>query len=267
MDNISLNPVGIVSSTISNRDLMPNSGQLARIIIYPDYVKALQRIKEYSHIWVLSWLHQAKRDVLTAVPVKINPNVKPFGTFALRSPSRPNPIALSLVRLLDIDEDNSLLVSGLDVIDGTPVLDIKPYFERDTVFSPLAPHIPCSREEVLLRALRTQALNHHGEECDDLRLAVRMGMLVEERFSYLKDPELKLHVTGSPCFADCLQGLTRARLANPPRFSYQVREAGSGYEAVWSKGEKVLKLSAQKSLNSEEFKRLKDEEIFEIAGV
>lgn len=260
MDIISLRPVGVVNSCVSNRDLMPTSGQVAYITILPEYVKALERIEEYSHLWVLSWLHQAKREVLTAVPVKINPHVAPFGIFALRSPSRPNPVALSLVRLLKREKDNRLLVAGMDVIDGTPVLDIKPYFERDTVFSPVAPHIPCSREGVLLRALFTQALNQHGEECDDLRLAVRMGMLVEEKFGYLKDPELKVSVSGPPCFADCIQGLTRARLANPPRFAYRHDE--SKYEVIWERGQERLTLTADRGLNEEEFTQAKDEEIF-----
>lgn len=262
MNNVLLTPIGKVSSPISEGDFMPTSGQTAWITVFPEYAKALERIEEYSHIWVLSWLHLAKREVLTAVPRKINPSAAPFGIFALRSPNRPNPIALSLVRLLK-KEEGRLQVADLDAINGTPILDIKPYFERDTVFSPQTPHIPYSEHNILSRALWAQALNHHGEACADMQMAVRMALFIEEHFGYLKDPELKLEVIGSPCLADCLQGLTRARFANPPRFLYQPHDQKE--EVIWRKGKESITLTVvQYPREDRHFMSLKDDEIFLI---
>lgn len=262
--DIVLKPIGEVRSPISNRDLMPPAGETAQIRVFPHYAKALERIEEYSHLWVLSWLHQAKREVLTAVPAKVNPLASSFGVFALRCPNRPNPIALTLVRLIKI-QGQILQVAGLDAIDGTPVLDIKPYFEHDTVFSPRTAYIMAGKRETLAKALWGQAFNHHGEECADLRLAVRMGLLIEERLGYLKDPELKIEVSGSPCLADCLQGLTRARFANPPRFVY--RQDCSLKKVVCTKGKEGLSLTAVPALHYNKLMDLADEEIFIIKSL
>ena len=91
--------------------------------IYPDYVEGLKDIEESSHLIVLYWLHLAKRDVLmTKTP--FGPELR--GVFACRSPSRPNPIAFCVAKLLG-RKDNRLLVQGIDAIDGSPLLDLKPY--------------------------------------------------------------------------------------------------------------------------------------------
>jgi len=91
--------------------------------IYPDYVEGLKDIEESSHLFVLYWLHRAKRDVLmTKTP--FGPELR--GVFACRSPSRPNPIAFCVAKLLG-RKDNRLLVQGIDAIDGSPLLDLKPY--------------------------------------------------------------------------------------------------------------------------------------------
>ena len=99
MDKIVLQPIGRVLSIIQNTKRMPIVGQRAAIEIFPEYHAALHGIEDFSHLWVLSWFHLAHRDVLESVPLKINPDTPPVGVFALRSPARPNPIALSLVTL------------------------------------------------------------------------------------------------------------------------------------------------------------------------
>jgi tRNA-Thr(GGU) m(6)t(6)A37 methyltransferase TsaA len=73
---------------------------------------------------VLYWMHEARRDLVLQAPHHYSER---RGTFALRSPVRPNPIAVSVARLVGI-EGNKLSVVGLDCLDGTPLLDIKPYF-------------------------------------------------------------------------------------------------------------------------------------------
>ncbi|MDD4775491.1 MAG: tRNA (N6-threonylcarbamoyladenosine(37)-N6)-methyltransferase TrmO, partial [Syntrophomonas sp.] len=138
--SIVLQPIGVVRSAVAGTEEMPIMGQSAVVEIFPQYHQALLRIEENSNLWLLLWFHQSDRGVLSTVPRKVNPNLPEFGVFGLRSPNRPNPIALTLVHL-DGVEGNRLLVSGMDAVDGTPVLDIKSYYEGDIIFSPRTPHI------------------------------------------------------------------------------------------------------------------------------
>jgi tRNA-Thr(GGU) m(6)t(6)A37 methyltransferase TsaA len=84
----------------------------------------LQDVETCSHLVLLYWMDKAPRNLVLQVPGRYG---APHGTFALRSPARPNPIAMSVVRLLAV-EGGTLSVVGLDCLDGTPLLDIKPYF-------------------------------------------------------------------------------------------------------------------------------------------
>jgi tRNA-Thr(GGU) m(6)t(6)A37 methyltransferase TsaA len=88
------------------------------------YVPGLKEVETCSHLVLLYWMDKAPRNLVRQVPGHYGVQ---RGTFALRSPARPNPIAMSVVKLLGID-GNKLTVVGLDCLDGTPLLDIKPYF-------------------------------------------------------------------------------------------------------------------------------------------
>jgi len=88
------------------------------------FAPALKDVETVSHLVLLYWMDRAPRNLVLQVPGHYGTQ---HGTFALRSPARPNPIAMSVVRLHGI-EDGRLKVSGLDCLDGTPLLDIKPYF-------------------------------------------------------------------------------------------------------------------------------------------
>ena len=90
----------------------------------PRWVEGLSGLETVSHIVVLYWMDRARRDLVLQSPRHY---AERRGTFALRSPVRPNPIAVSVARLLRI-EGNRLTVVGVDCVDGTPLLDIKPYF-------------------------------------------------------------------------------------------------------------------------------------------
>lgn len=94
------------------------------IVLDPRWVEGLTGLETVSHVVVLYWMDQARRDLTVQAPAHY---AERRGTFALRSPVRPNPIAVSVVRLIRI-EDNVLTVLGLDCLDGTPLLDLKPYF-------------------------------------------------------------------------------------------------------------------------------------------
>jgi len=97
---------------------------ICTIIVAPRWLAALEGLETVTHLVVLYWMDRARRDLVVQAPAHY---AERRGTFALRSPVRPNPIAVSVVRLLGID-NNRLSVVGLDCLDGTPLLDIKPYF-------------------------------------------------------------------------------------------------------------------------------------------
>ncbi|MEQ8200842.1 MAG: tRNA (N6-threonylcarbamoyladenosine(37)-N6)-methyltransferase TrmO, partial [Syntrophomonadaceae bacterium] len=218
-----LKPIGVVRSPLLSLDHYPPPGQSAWIDILPDYHEALERIQENSHLWILLWFHKSDRRLLKTVPRRFGPNLPQYGVFGLRSPNRPNPIALTLVRLAAI-EGNSLRVIGLDAIDGTPVVDIKSYYEQDTVFSPQTPYIRAEDAERRCNHFYKMALNHHQEACAELLMAVRMAMVADQYMGHLNRPDLRVSVKGSSCLADTIQGLSRARLANPPRFTFTESE-------------------------------------------
>lgn len=101
-------------------------GESAEVLIAPSYRPALSRLEAGAHLHLLTWLDRSRRDLALQKPRHAE---DASGTFALRSPVRPNPIGLHLVRLVSIDlEAGRLVIDAIDVLDGTPLLDIKPYF-------------------------------------------------------------------------------------------------------------------------------------------
>lgn len=100
----------------------PDAGAECRIEVDPRFQAALEGLTEVKRLQVLYWMHESRRDLLVQVPRHTG---KRSGTFALRSPARPNPIASSVVTLLSVT-DNVVVVRGLDCIDGTPLIDLKP---------------------------------------------------------------------------------------------------------------------------------------------
>jgi tRNA-Thr(GGU) m(6)t(6)A37 methyltransferase TsaA len=98
-------------------------GALCTVVVDPRYSAALAGIESFAQIVVVYYMDRARRDLVVQLPRHLN---IPRGTFSLRSPARPNPIALSVAPLLRV-EGNRLKVAGLDCLDGTPLLDLKPY--------------------------------------------------------------------------------------------------------------------------------------------
>lgn len=98
------------------------SGPVCRIEIFAPWDRALAGIEKHTHLQILYWMHLARRDLAVQSPRHAKTS---SGTFALRSPNRPNPIAASLVRIVAVD-GNVISVRGLDCVDGTPLVDIKP---------------------------------------------------------------------------------------------------------------------------------------------
>jgi tRNA (adenine37-N6)-methyltransferase len=122
-----MKPIGLIHSPFTNKTKTPiqptRSQSTGTVEIYPQFADGLQDIEGFSHIILLYVFHQS---------IGYSLRVKPFlddqlrGLFATRYPSRPNPIGMSMVRLL-ARRDNILEIEGIDILDGTPLLDIKPY--------------------------------------------------------------------------------------------------------------------------------------------
>jgi tRNA-Thr(GGU) m(6)t(6)A37 methyltransferase TsaA len=135
-EQIIFRPVGVVRTNASDDEVRErHHDAVSTIEVFPGFQEALDGLEGFSHIFVLSYLDRLRPDQVG--PLKVRPRrllrrgfmleeLPLVGVFAIDSPTRPNPIGLSLVALLRI-EGNRLLVRGLDCFDGTPVLDIKPY--------------------------------------------------------------------------------------------------------------------------------------------
>ncbi|MCX5793309.1 MAG: tRNA (N6-threonylcarbamoyladenosine(37)-N6)-methyltransferase TrmO [Elusimicrobia bacterium] len=128
-----LKQIGVLESCFQEKFGTPRQPRLvpgapARLRVAPEFCPAhsLSGLAQFSHVWVLSWLHLATNK--TFHPKIHPPRLKggKIGVFASRSPHRPNPIGLSLAKLEKVEGD-TLYLSGLDLINGTPVFDIKPY--------------------------------------------------------------------------------------------------------------------------------------------
>jgi tRNA-Thr(GGU) m(6)t(6)A37 methyltransferase TsaA len=128
MQKIVYRPIGVVTTPFKDRASVPRQADRRRDIkasieIFDEFSEGLADLAGFSHIIVIFHLHRIKDVSLKAWPPCDD---REHGVFATRSPHRPNPVGLSVVRLDGIDK-NILKISGADMIDGTPVLDIKPY--------------------------------------------------------------------------------------------------------------------------------------------
>ena len=126
LPSLTLKAIGIVRSEIKQPVRRESKDVVSEIVVDRDLTEALDNLDEFSHIIVIYWMHQQ----LGPAPKKVRPMGNPerslMGVFATRSPARPNPVGKATVRLLQ-RQDNILKVKGLDAIDGSPVIDIKPY--------------------------------------------------------------------------------------------------------------------------------------------
>ncbi len=119
--------IGRIRTPFASRLDCPRQGKvdgpICRVEVDALFADGLAGLERYAHVEVLYWMHQARRDLIRQSPKS---NGQTTGTFSLRSPLRPNPIATSVCTLIGI-EPGVLLVRGLDCLDGTPLLDIKPH--------------------------------------------------------------------------------------------------------------------------------------------
>jgi tRNA-Thr(GGU) m(6)t(6)A37 methyltransferase TsaA len=127
-----LTPIARVHSSLTDPSVAPKQGHEgapeARVEVLPDYVEALDGIEAGDEIVLLTWFHRADREMLKVHP-RDDPSNPLTGVFATRSADRPNPIGLHRVKVLKVEDEHWLTVRGLEAVDGTPVIDIKPVLE------------------------------------------------------------------------------------------------------------------------------------------
>jgi len=130
-DSINLVPIGRVINSIEHPSDVKWETITSKVVIAAQLVEALDGIDGFSHVLIIFYLHKVDKDRRSLL--KVHPENKEdlplVGVFATRSPVRPNPIGVTVVKLLE-RQDNVLKVLGLDAYDGTPVLDVKPYLSR-----------------------------------------------------------------------------------------------------------------------------------------
>lgn len=145
--------IGRIHSQYQNIEDMPIQPNGAiqsegQVIVDEEYLEGLQDLEGFSHIYLIYKFHQAKRTELIVTPFMDN---EPRGVFSTRSPLRPNHIGLSIVKIKNV-ENNIITVEGIDVLDGTPLIDIKPYIkEFDEVKQSSSGWLLSSEEEIIAK--------------------------------------------------------------------------------------------------------------------
>lgn len=128
MTEVIYEPIGIIHSPFKEpkgTPIQPKAGQGMKgtVVVFQEYVEGLADLEGFSHIILIYHFHLSKVSALKVIPFADN---QPHGVFSTRAPGRPNSIGISIVRLVRIEE-NILYVKDLDIVEGTPLLDIKPY--------------------------------------------------------------------------------------------------------------------------------------------
>ena len=213
-----LRPIGVVHSSVIDPEDMPFEGVTARLELFPEFEKGLKSIEDGSHIVVIGWLDRANRDTVQVAKTRTGTS-EPRGVFGLRSSHRPNPLGLLMCRLERV-EGTSLFVDRLDLVDGTPLVDIKRYSPSwDCVFSARSSRDLRFPDKVdrrqVIDSMMVEATNFHGEQCVGAALGVRIiyHAMMEWQIAQ-KDPNMVIHMASDGCVADALQGLSGATLGN-----------------------------------------------------
>ncbi len=122
--------IGVIHSPFKVPEEAPQQGAwseaISEIEVFEEFAAGLEGLQGASHILVLYWCHRSSREMLHAKPPH---EERPKGVFATRSPHRPNPIALCVAKVLEM-KGRTLKVKGLDALDGSPLIDLKPYYRE-----------------------------------------------------------------------------------------------------------------------------------------
>lgn len=145
-----MKPIGIIHSPFNKLENMPIQPKGAtevegHVVVDKAYTDGLKDLDGFSHIYLIYEFHKVTRTELLVTPFM---DKQQRGVFATRSPLRPNHIGLSIVKLVKI-EGNTLTVKGIDILDGTPLLDIKPYIEKfDAVENSVSGWMKAGEDEI-----------------------------------------------------------------------------------------------------------------------
>ena len=214
-----VSPIGFVRSPCGDREKMPGQGVTARIEVLPRYRAELIGVELSSHLIVVGRFHEARRPSCGGVPTIRHADIPPRGSFATRSPARPNPISLTVVRVRS-RRGLTLEVEGLDLIDGTAVLDLKPYIPgQDGVFSAIRSWRSRTAlgPDLLRGYLEPELRNHLGDfaQLPDARATLGAVLLASQRLGTdPRNPALSARVNRADVAADALMGLLGATLAS-----------------------------------------------------
>ena len=128
MKIIKLKTIGFVKNSVKKPRFGNFANEISEIILEKKFIGALDGINGYSHLIIIYWMDKIKDYEIKHRP-QGNPNVPVVGIFSCRCPRRPNPIGITTVKLIE-HKGNKIKVKGLDVLDKTPILDIKPYWPQ-----------------------------------------------------------------------------------------------------------------------------------------
>lgn len=161
----------------------------ARVVFEPEYrvAEAVRGLEEFDYVWLIWQFHLAERQEWspTVRPPRLGGN-KRVGVFATRSPFRPNPVGLSSVRLLRIEQGPVLVVAGADLVDGTPIYDIKPYI----AYADSHPDARCGFAQEAPKTL--EVVDDHGlllQLPEDKRKELVESLRLDPRPHYQQDPQ------------------------------------------------------------------------------
>ena len=126
MEEIRLKPIGVAKNCENRSRFGSFEDVVSEIVVDEEFTDALNGIDDYSHVIIVYWMDKINNYVITHRP-QGNPEVPIIGIFSCRCPQRPNPIGVTTVKLIERTR-NRIKVRGLDILDGTPIIDIKPYW-------------------------------------------------------------------------------------------------------------------------------------------
>ena len=131
--DMELIPIGVINSQYMTKDDAPHQGrystETSTITVFDEFLDGLDGLEANKYLIILYWQDRAERDKLKVIPYG---RTEKRGIFSTRAPVRPNPIAFCLVELVDMNK-NKLTVKWLDALDGSPLLDIKPFWDIDII--------------------------------------------------------------------------------------------------------------------------------------
>lgn len=133
MNEIILKPIGRIHTAFHTQEEMPvqpcgGMEHIGEAVVDEVYQEGLQDLEGFSHIYLIYYFHKTKEEKLTVIPFNDKSHSQ-RGVFATRTPVHPNRLGLSLVKVLEVKE-NKVIYQGVDILDGTPLIDIKPYIKN-----------------------------------------------------------------------------------------------------------------------------------------